>query len=64
MEEEKNIFEKVKNKLKFSYELGNNPNYELFEKIFKKILWKIIIQIITLKRMILMILKLIQKLKI
>ena len=36
MEEEKNIFEKLKNKLKFSYEIGNKPNYELFEKIFKK----------------------------
>ena len=36
MEEEKNIFEKLKNKLKFSYEIGNNPNYEFFEKVFKK----------------------------
>ena len=36
MEEEKNIFEKLKNKLKFSYEIGNNPNYKLFEKVFKK----------------------------
>ena len=35
MKEEQNIFEKLKKKLKFSYEIGKNPNYELFEKIFK-----------------------------
>ena len=34
MKEEKNIFEKLKKKLKFNYEIGNEPNTELFEKIF------------------------------
>ena len=36
MKKEKNIFEKLKNKLQFIYKIGMKPNYELFEKIYKE----------------------------
>ena len=35
MKEEKSILEKLKKKLKFSYEIGENPNNDLFKKIFE-----------------------------